>query len=66
MDSSEKCDETALPPKNHFYSNLNLEDICDEDYAHAQKVWNVFETKNLGEYYNLYVKSDTLLLENIY
>ena len=38
MDSWEKFDETALPPKKDFYSNLNLEDISDEDYAHAQKV----------------------------
>ena len=38
MDSWEKFDEIALPPKKHFYSNLNLEDISNEDYAHAQKV----------------------------
>ena len=38
MDNWEKIDETTLPPKETFYSNLNLEDISDEDYAHAQKV----------------------------
>ena len=43
MDSWEKFDETVLPPKNDFYSNLNLEVISDEDYAHAQKVWDVFK-----------------------
>ena len=48
MDSWEKFDETALPPKKDFYSNLNLKDISDEDYAHAQKVWDVFKIKNLG------------------
>ena len=37
-DNSEKFDETTLPPKEAFYSNLNLENISDEDYAHAQKV----------------------------
>ena len=63
MDSWEKFDENTLPPKG-FYSNLNLEDISDEDYAHAQKVWDVFEIKNLGEYHNLYVQSDTLLLKD--
>ena len=38
MASWEKCDENTLPPKEAFYSNLNLEDISDEDYMHAQKV----------------------------
>ena len=45
MDSWEKFNETAFPPKSDFYNNLNLEDIRDEDYAHAQKVWDVFEKK---------------------
>ena len=66
MDSWEKFDETTLPPKEAFYSNLNLEDISDEDYAHAQKVWDVFEIKNLGEYHDLYVQSDALLLADVY
>ena len=46
MDSSKKFDETTLPPKEAFYSNLNLEDITNEDNVHAQKVWDVFEIKN--------------------
>ena len=58
IDSWEKFDETALPSKEAFYSNLNLENISDEDYAHAQKVWDVFKIKNLGEYHDLYVKID--------
>ena len=56
----------SLPPKEDFYSNLNLEDITDKGYTHAQKVWDVFEIKNLGEYYNLYVQSDTLLLSDVF
>ena len=55
MDSWEKFDETVLPPKKAFYSNLHLEDISDEDYVHAQKVWDVFEINNLGEYHDLYI-----------
>ena len=42
LDSWEKFDETSLPPNEDFYSELNLEDISDEDYAYAQKVWDVF------------------------
>ena len=66
IDSSGKIDETTLPSKEAFYSNLNLEDISDEDYAHAQKVWDVFEIKNLSEYHDLYVQSDKLLLADVY
>ena len=66
MDSWEKCDETTLPPKEAFYSNLNLEDTSDEDYAHTQKVQEIFEIKNLGEYHNLYAQTDTLLLADVF
>ena len=66
MDNWEKFDETTLPPKEDFYSELNLEGISDEDYAHAQKVWNVFEINNRSEYHDLYVQSDTLLLADVY
>ena len=66
MDSWEKFDETSLLPKEDFYSGLNLEGISDEDYAHAQKVWEVFEINNRGEYHDLYVQSDTLLLADVF
>ena len=66
MDSWEKFDETTIPPKEVFHSTLNLEDISDEDYEHVQKVWNVFEIKNGGEYHDLYVQSDTLLLADVF
>ena len=66
IDSWEKLDETALPPKKDFYSNSNLENISDEDYTHAQKIWHVFEIKNLAEYHDLYVQNDTLLLADIF
>ena len=66
MDSWEKIDETELPRKRDFYSNLNLENINNEDYIHTQKVWDVFEIKYLGEYHDLYVQSHTLLLADIF
>ena len=40
-------------PKNLFYSELDLEDISDKNYLHVQKVWDVFQIKNLGEYHDL-------------
>ena len=66
IDSWEKFDKNTLPLKEAFYSNLNLEDISDEDYVRAKKVWDVFEISNLGEYHDLYVQSDTLLLADVY
>ena len=66
MDSSERFDETLLPDKGAFYKKLKLEDITDEDYEHAQKVWEVFEIKNIGEYHDVYVQSDTLLLADVF
>ena len=45
MDSWEKFDEVSLPNKESFCSKLNKEGITNEDYAHAQKVWKVFEIK---------------------
>ena len=63
MDNLEKSNETPLPDKETFYSELNKESITGEDYAHAQKVWNVFEIKNLGEYHDLYVKVIHFCLE---
>ena len=66
MDNWEKFDETTIPPKEAFYSKLNLENITDKDFEHAQKVWEVFGIKNRGEYHDLYAQSDTLLLANMF
>ena len=52
--------------KNLFYSELDLEDISDKNYLHVQKVWDVFQIRNLGEYHDLYVQTDTLLLADVY
>ena len=66
MNNWEKFDETTIPPKEAFYSKLNLEDITDADYKHAQKVQEVFGIKNRGECHDLYVESDTLLLADVF
>ena len=62
MDSQKKFNEASLPNKESFYSKLNKEGITDEGYAHAKKIRKVFEIKNTGEHYDLYVQTDTLLL----
>ena len=66
MDNWKKFCETALTFIEAFQSNLNLEDISDEDHTHALKVWDVFEMNNLGDYHDLSVQSDTLLLPDVY
>ena len=66
MDSWERFHETSLPDKEAFYCELNLEDITDKDYNHAQRVLEVFEINNLGEYHDLYVQCDTLLLAEVF
>ena len=62
MDSWERSDETTIPAKESFYSELDLENITDKDYAHVKKVWDAFGTKNRGEYHDLCFQSDKLLL----
>ena len=65
MDGWERFDKTPLPDKKAFYSKLYLEDITDEDYTHAQKVFEEFNLKNPGEYQDFYIQSDTLLLADV-
>ena len=66
MDSIERFKETRLPPKESFYSSLYGEHISNEDYEHAKKVWDVFEMKSLEDYHELYNKTDTLLLADVF
>ena len=66
MDSFEKFNQTELPKKEQFYSILNNEHITDEDYQHAQNVWNTFKLQSMGEYHDLYLKSDVLLLADVF
>ena len=62
MDSWERFDETSLPDKETFYSNLIIKYIKDVDYRYAQKVFEELKLRNLGDYHDLYVQSDTLCL----
>ena len=66
MNSWEKFNETSLLDKKDFYSNVNLEDITDKDFEYAQKVWEVFEIKDQGEYHDLYVQCVALLPADLF
>ena len=66
VSSIEKLTETQLPPKDQFYSKLNDEDISDEDYQHAQNVWKTFGCQTIRDYHDLYLKSDVLLLADVF
>ena len=52
--------------KKSFYSESNLKGITDKDYTYAQKVFEEFRLKNLGDYHNLYVQKNTLLLADVF
>ena len=52
--------------KKLFCSELYLEDITNKDYTHAQKIFEELKFKNLGEYHDLYVQRDTLLLADVF
>ena len=66
MDSWQRFSETRLQDKEKFYSKLNDEHITDEEYAHAQRVWEAFGCKTLGEYHDPYVKTDVALLADVF
>ena len=64
--SIEQLKETKLPPKEAFYSILYNEEISDEDYQHALNVWDNFDCQTLQDYHDLYLKSDVLLLADVF
>ena len=66
MDNWERSEETSLPNKESFYSNLNTKNIDDIDYRHGNNVFKRFKLKNLEKYHDLYVQSDTLLLADVF
>ena len=66
MDSFDKFNDAILPSKEDFYSLLNDEDISDDDYNHAKDVWDTFKLKNMGEYHDLYLRTDVLLLADVF
>ena len=66
MDGWKTFGGRSLPPKDAFYSRLNMKGISDLDYEHAQQVWNALGKKALGCYHNTYLKTDVLLLADVF
>ena len=70
MDGWKKLEEASLPPKDAFYSRLNMKGISDQDYEDAQQVWNriTLEHENitLGDYHDVYLATDVLLLADVF
>jgi len=66
MNSWDRFNETQLPPQNAFYSALTSTGISEEDYQHAQEVWTKFDCATLGDYSDLYCRTDVLLLADVF
>ena len=66
IDSWSRYNETQNAPFEKYYSKLDLKNITKEDYIHSQKVWNTFKIKDIGEYNDLYVRSDALQLADVF
>ena len=66
MSEWDRFKETKLPPEEAFYSKLNMSGVSEEDYEHARSVWREFKIRDLGEYHDLYLKTDVILLANVF
>ena len=66
MDSFERFGEIQLPEKEKFYSSLSGQGITDEEYAHAKQVWEAFGCRNLGDYHNFYMGTDSVQLAEVF
>ena len=66
MGDYDRLSETKLPSIEDFFSKLNDENISPEDYTHAQNVWDHFDGKTMRDYHDLYLKSDVLLLADVF
>ena len=65
MEIMSKFDEKELPTIDNFHSKLNCLGISTKDYAHAKKLWKLFNIKDMGEYHDLYVRSDVAQLSDV-
>ena len=66
MNSWSRFNECKNPPFEKYYSKLNMSNISKEDYVHSQKIWNTFKIQDLGQDHDLCVKTDVLLLADVF
>ena len=65
MSSWDKFKE-SIPPIEAFYSKLSMSKISEDDYQHAKRVWKEFVIQNLGDYHDLCLRTDVILLANVF
>lgn len=58
--------ENSLPPRTSFFNSLTNQSITKSEYEHAKKVWKIFDIQSMGEYTDLYLKTDVLLLSDVF
>ena len=66
MNSYDRFNETSFPTQKDCYSQLNKEDISNNDYNHALNVWKQLNIKNMGQYHDMYLSTDVLLLADVF
>ena len=65
MSSWDRFEESQVPPMEAFYSNLNMTNVNEDNYEHAQRVWKEFGIRNLGDYHDLYLRTDVIPPVNV-
>ena len=66
IDSSKRFEEAELPPIERWYSTLSDSTITEKELKHAKRVWKTCNIRTLGEYHDLYLKTDVLLLTDVF
>ncbi|CAB4012236.1 uncharacterized transposon-derived [Paramuricea clavata] len=66
MSDWSKFKEKCLPGKSAFYSSLKEESVSEDDYLRACKMFDKFGCRSLGDYHDLYLKTDVLLLADVF
>ena len=66
MDSFKKFSENKLPDRSNIFSSLKDECISEKDYLKTADVWNVFKMNTMGDYHDLYLKTDVLFLADVF